>query len=39
MERRHLVPFNTAALPPLKNPDPPLLNLMPATLLRELTTD
>jgi F-type H+-transporting ATPase subunit gamma len=39
VERRPLFPFDTAAFPPPKNPNPPLLYLKPATLLKELTAD
>ena len=39
VERLHLFPFDTAAVPPSKNPNPPLLNLSPAVLLQELAAD
>ena len=39
VERRHLFPFDTAAFPLPKNPNAPLLNMKPATLLKELTAD
>ena len=39
VERRRLFPFDAAAFPPPKDPNPPLLNLAPAVLLRELAAD
>ncbi len=37
--RRHLFPFDMEAVPPPKNPSPPLFNLPPATLLQQLAAD
>ncbi len=39
VERRHLFPFDLAAFPSPRVANPPLLNLPPATLLRQLTAD
>ncbi len=39
VERRRLFPFDAAAFPPPRDPNPPLLNLAPAVLLRELAAD
>lgn len=39
VERRRRLPFDAAAIPPPKDPNPPLLNLPPAILLRELAAD
>lgn len=39
VERRHLFPFDAAAIPSPEDPNPPLLNLPPAILLRDLAAD